>query len=221
MDITRRLVFTGLALLACGGFATPVHATSLLVNGDFETGSTFGWTAFPATPPGMGTLFRVQTSGELCGDPRVLPCRPAHTGLYDMAFGGDMNLFDIQGLEDVLAQSVATTPGQSYALNFWMAQDSPGLACCYNEFRVFWNGSPVLATRNLPDSNYINYQLSLVATGTVSTLAFGSMNLPGWNRLDDVTLTEVPEPASIWLLVLGVSSVLALAERAKNSFIAR
>jgi len=188
--------------------ALPASAASLLINGTFETGTMFGWTQHPATLPGGGTLMDVQTVNNGCGQGFEFPlaCQGPHSGTWDMAFGGDMNLFDLRGLEDVLSQTVATTAGQLYALDFWMAQDSPGLACCYNEFRVFWNGSPVVATRNLHHGDYVNYQLALWAIGESSTLGFGSMNLPGWNRLDDVSLTavETPEPASLGLLAIGL-----------------
>jgi hypothetical protein len=188
--------------------APAASATSLLVNGTFETGTMVGWTPQPATLPGGGTLMDVQTANNRCGQGFEFPlaCQGPHSGAWDMAFGGNMNLFDSRGLEDVLSQAVATVPGQLYTLDFWMAQDSPGLACCYNEFRVFWNGTPVLTTRNLPHGDYLNYQLSLWATGESSTLGFGSMNLPGWNRLDDVSLTavEMPESASLGLLALGL-----------------
>jgi hypothetical protein len=181
--------------------ALPAAAAPLLLNGTFESGDLSGWTATPWCACGF-SLFNVQS-------------RNPHTGTYDMAFGG-LNVLGRDN-EDTIAQSIETTVGEYYTLEFWLRQDSPPcnpgslFSCLANDFSVLWNGSRVFFRQSLPPGDYIEYSVLVLATGPISTVAFAAANQTGWYRLDDVTLSHVPEPSSLMLLAGGLAAWLKLS----------
>lgn len=200
-----------LALACAASLCVPAAASSLLVNASFENpttpggnkilpgGSTFvsGWTTvltgvehFDATPYG---------------------------GAYDGTMVVDLAnyVYASGGIE----QTVATTAGQTYALDFAsgnlknFGRDGTGVV------RVSVDGS-LLASVDTPTATGTSIQwgthsLSFTAAGPTTTLRF-------WNDqnanthfafIDAVTLAPVPEPASAALLLSGAMVLAGLARR--------
>ncbi len=183
--------------------ARPASATSILLNGGFESGDLTGWQRLPACQC-QQSAFNITS-----------PTGGAHSGTYRMSFAGDLNLFLINGSEDAIAQTVETVPGQHYELNFWLRTtgNAPPF-CCASEMRVQWNGAVVLTLPTIqPSSTYVLYTLSLLALDTSSTLRLGAMNLTGGTHIDDISLDPIhaPEPAAFGLLALGL--MLTAAKR--------
>jgi hypothetical protein len=189
-------------VLACLLFTRPASATSILVNGDFETGDLTGWTRLPA----CNCMFSAFGVGSI--DP--------HTGQRHLQFSGNLEIFVSSGLEDAIEQTVPTVAGELYNLSFWLHSftANPPQLCCANELRVQWNGAVAFATLTIqPTADYVLYSLPLLATGPTSVLRVGGMNLTGFTRVDDITLSAVPEPASFGLVALGLL-VVATRRRA-------
>lgn len=175
------------ALLAIGLQAGSVHA-ALLVNGGFETGNFTGWS--------IDTM----ANWALVMDANVV----------EGAFAAELGTLGAPG---VLAQSFATTAGQTYLVDFWVANDFPDAS---NLFEITWNDVvQVLSPAMNPAmaSAYTLYQFLVTADSSSSTLAFTFMNENSVYHLDEVQVSPVPEPGALLLFGSGIIGLSAFARR--------
>jgi hypothetical protein len=179
-------------------FATSSTAVAdLVVNGGFETGDLTGWTEVGTTPGSWWVI------GIPMG---AIP----HSGTYNATTDSARPTFQY------IAQSIATTPGQSYTVEFWLSNTE---ANNYNEFVARWDGTPMIQLLNLPPDDvgvYTPYSYTAVATGTLATIDFGYRDNPGWYDLDDISVTAVPIPGAIWLLGSGLVGLVAIRRRMRK-----
>jgi hypothetical protein len=203
----RVLVTSALSLL----LATRAWASPLVVNGGFETGNFSGWTVTGG--PCEFVLPNIASQG-ICtgidsgGDPR------AHSGI-DAAYLGQYG--SLAGI----SQTIATTPGTTYDLQFWLANTNyaPLGGTTPNQFQVTWNGATVFNSNNMPVSGYKLYDFSLLATGTQTVLSFIGQQNPAYFVLDDVSLTPsdpvrgTPEPGTLALVGVGAATLAARRRR--------
>ena len=165
--------------------ALPASAT-LVVNGGFETGSFAGW-----TQSGNTNWTAVSTV--------------AHTGIYAAHFGP-------QGTDGFISQVLATTPGQSYTISFWLRNGISGT----NDFRLSWGGSEIYSFFNAPSFDYTQYSFVTQATSSSTTLTMGFRNDPNYFYLDDVDVSPVPIPGAVWLLGSGIVGLIGLKRRMRK-----
>ena len=116
-----------------------------------------------------------------------------------------------------LQQSVATTPGASYTLNFFLAHTGTPL---FNFFAVSWGGETIFITDSAA-VDYDHYQFDVTAADPSTELLFYfSPNFPGqfWS-LDDVSVTRgvgtgTPDAGSTFpLLAFGLLGLAALRRK--------
>jgi hypothetical protein len=174
-------VLPALALAVAAPLAHAVGVT----NGDFETGDLSGWTV-----TGGGVFTGVDAPS-------------AHGGTYGAYFGEDSPGSSI-------AQFIATTPGASYVVSFWLQLDDSAVP---SSFSWSWDGAAQALLTNSPGFGYTLFSTTVTATFAATPLWFSFTNPNSFWLLDDVSVTPVPEPAACALFVGGA---LLLAARARR-----
>jgi Protein of unknown function (DUF642)/PEP-CTERM motif len=220
----RRVIFA-----ATLGLLTSASAlgANLLTDGSFET---------PAVP--SGGFMNFGTAATLDGwtvvGPQVSIVSGSFTqnGISFLAEDGTQWL-DLTGdgsnRSEGVQQSVATVPGQTYTLSFWVGNVN-------NVGGIFGTTSSVdLLLNGAPDGTFTNscttctaaqaweqFTTSFVASGTTTLLTFLNEDGPtdNSNGLDNVVLTgkaaAVPEPATLGLLTLGLVGLVRARRRSSR-----
>jgi hypothetical protein len=174
-------------------FTGSAHAVNLVSNGGFETGDFTGWTLQGT----QSTLFNVAD---------VL----SHSGTYSMFFA------ELEADDDQIQQTVPTTIGQQYSLEFWLLNSTDGnLGLGDDGLKVIWEGNTVFDLKPIdaPLGVWTPYSLPLTATGNGSNLRIGGFDVPFAIYLDDISLTAVPEPGSVALATLSAIGFFAWRRR--------
>ena len=167
--------------------AYPAKA-NLITNPGFETGNFTGWTVV-----GSGALVLGTANG-------VAP----HSGNFQARLGSPG-----QGAGSV-TQSVATTPGSSYTIDFFLANPFGT-----TNFGVSWGGVTIFSLTNPVISGYTEYTFTETASNAATPLSFV---FPGGGALiflDDVSVNPagvgVPDTGStvslLGFALLGLAAV--------------
>lgn len=162
---------TLLAIGLLGAAVSAAHAQSL-TNGGFESATDFeSWTIDEAY---IGSLLVCDTRAAT-----------AHSGQRSAHFGAH------EGQPDVLSKHIATTPGLTYRVSFWLSSDN--VAPIYDGFLVTW-GDQVLLDLGHPQSGfpYTLYTFNVAATSQSTEIAFLGYKRFGTFRLDDVDVRLAP-----------------------------
>jgi hypothetical protein len=181
----KRFSFPAFCIAAlAASFLVRTTSADIVVNGGFESGSFApGWSFTDAS----GFTFIDNDSTF------------AHTG-------NDYALLGASPLPGTLLQTLATTPGATYQLTFWLASDRSSTVD--NSLQVLWNGVSVFSQVNIPAPGFTNpYVLftisNLTAAGATATLEFDYVNNDDFFRLDDVSVNAVPEVSTTSFAILG------------------
>lgn len=193
---TTKIVCALGAMLAA---AVPAFAVNIVQNGDFEIGvgaPNGGWTTFygGSSLPG----------GWLVGGHSVDVHNnhtPAHSGTQSVDLSGEA--------AGSITQTLTTSIGAAYTLEFWVTPHSFGV---YNKvFEVWWDGS-LIDTITIPYSNtfpWSNYSYGVTATSASTLLSFVSLSPNGGAIIDDVSVSAVPDAGSV-VGLFGLVSLLLL-----------
>jgi hypothetical protein len=150
----------------------PSHA-NLIANGGFENGDFSDWHVGNAAGA-RGVSFQIASD-------------MVHHGEYEVEIGGI-------GADVTLSQTVATSAGQHYTLDFWLMNDASSSEA--NDFSATWNGvslMPKIVDAN-PSSGYTEYQFDVIGAANASTLEFSARNDHGTWDIDDVSVRQgVPD----------------------------
>ncbi len=197
MNTSPKFLFV-LTAVAAFSVAHPASA-NLITNGGFETGDFTGWTRRGERSDVLGTFNGIAP----------------HSGNFQAALHGSPS-FDLQ----YIAQTLATTPGQSYTIDFWLA-NSLLLAPPLNFFAVTWGDLVIL---NLVDESafpYMEYTFNVTATSDSTTLNFSFrqqffLSAGATWLLDDVSVNPAGVPdggATVSLLGYALLGLAALRRR--------
>lgn len=109
----------------------------------------------------------------------------AHSGSRSAHFGAH------EGQYDILSKHLATIPGLTYRVSFWLSSDN--IAPSQDSFLVLWDNMPILSL-NAPQNGfpYTLHTYDLVANSSSTELAFLGYKRFGAFRLDDAQTTFAP-----------------------------
>jgi hypothetical protein len=156
--------------------ALSAHAQNLVANPGFETGSLPPWTNTGDT----------SFSGVFSDFP--------HSGTYQFGAGPVTS-------DGFLDQVLPTMPGQAYNVSFWLANSDNS---SNNRFGLtFGNVTLIPEGVFAYTPNYIQLTFTNVVPGANADLHFIFFNPPAFFNIDDVSVTAVPEPGTLGLIVLG------------------
>jgi hypothetical protein len=188
----RRVTLASLAFVAAFVIAPTQLSANLVVNGGFENGKT-GWSF---STPGTG-VFAVEY-GQFA-DSTI-----AYGGNYALWIGNSQPA-------DSISQTIATTAGTSYTFDFYLRHIQQGGPC---EFIAQWGDTAILSLgdqfKNDTDFAWQEYQYTVSATGSSTTITFEGYDGPSWYVLDDVSVevytpndgsATVPEPSTLAILL--------------------
>ncbi len=209
----RTLALVVIATLGATGASGSAGAANIVVNGGFEAD---GFTTGPIT----GFTKSGHTNGLTLGT------GIAHSGNVAFEFNNAAPI-------GYISQALATAPGTAYLLDFFFrSSDVSGFPSGSIEDQLVVNvggdassgsligGNTLFNQTNLPASmapasdpfnfpeSYAEFRFGFTAAAATTNLIFGGFNTPSTNFLDDVSVSPVPEPAS--LAIVG-GSLLGLA----------
>ncbi len=137
---------------------------NLVANCGFETGDFTDWTITAAAGSDFDTIEYHPNSG-----------------IYGVRFGA------LDGVNDYLDQSLATTPGHSYQVSFYVDASRQNTS---GSFVASWNGTNILKISGATGGGYSLYSFVLPATSNNTDLQFGGNSVPAFYYLDDVVVTD-------------------------------
>jgi hypothetical protein len=190
-------------LLAAGMMVLPMTSAqaNVIVNGGFEA---------PDIPAGTFQVFAAIPGWTLVAGHSI----EMQDHVAGSPFEGNQFVELDSFANSSMQQLAPTTALQPYTLSFAYSP-RPGVAAASNGIDVFFNGGLVtaLATSGigLQDTAWTVYSFTVVPTLGTSSVVFTatgvSDQLGGY--IDDVRLTQAPEPVTLSLLAIGLCGVAA------------
>src|SRR5262245_12102712 len=163
-----RPILLAITAVAALSVAYPAKA-NLITNGGFETGNFTGWT----------TSGFFQVLGNVNG---IAP----HSGSFQAE-----HPFSAAGS---LSQSVATTSGATYTIDFFAANNNASFGSSVT-LAVNWGGATIFSHLFNSNNGYTEYTFTETASAASTSLAFNISGLNGAFLLDDISvnLATVPD----------------------------
>jgi len=198
----RKIIFASALLLTIGAgaaSATPSicngTAGNLIQNCGFETGNFSGWNTGPAS---SGSFFGVDG--------------PGYSGSFEAYFGATA------GIPDAIFQTVQTTPGHLYDLQFYFKSDGltpNGAFVGYfdTSFHVL-GGAP-----DIPLMDWTLEDFTFTPSTPFTQIKFGAQDGPGFLLVDDFVLKDVtvPEPFTLGIFGVGLAGAVVMRRSKNNS----
>jgi choice-of-anchor C domain-containing protein len=197
-----------LAIAAAVAFSATAARADLITNGSFETSTVGSVGAFTTLSAGSTAI-----TGWTIGAGGI-----DYIGTYWNAADGSYSL-DMSALSaGTISQTLNTIAGHSYSVSFALA-GNPDSGPAIKQLLVSATGagSGAYSFDTTGDSKtamgWVTETYFFIAQGSSTTLTFASLiNNPYGPALDNVSVTDIPAPASIGVMAMGLLG-LAFARR--------
>lgn len=174
---------------------------NLVANCGFESGSFSSWSVSGNDVPGEeGNLYGVEGT-----DPFPLPDGTAPNSGNFQAF-----IADQAADPTTISQVLATVPGGQYIVSFYLAQQPVGPGTINNFFDVSLGGITVQDLTAVAVQGYTLYTGKVTVTSSSSTLSLTGGNDIGEFLVDDISVTNTPEPGTFFLMGGALFGMLAI-----------
>lgn len=190
LDVNKVRLALGLALALAVAPTAQAATLELVTNGGFETGDATGWSVSPDS-------FCVGAS------------RSSHTGIHS---------FEV-GCEKTVSQMLATEAGVLYNISFWVRSLEP----TDSFFDVTFGATTLVSVTNfyVPyerlNSGYQQFSFGYVAASSdMEELRFNFNHSTFAFLLDDVSVTAVPVPGALPLLLAGLGGLGVVGRRSRK-----
>ncbi|WP_332292215.1 PEP-CTERM sorting domain-containing protein [Aquincola agrisoli] len=181
----------GLVLAATAAFAAPAQA-NLVTNGSFETADFSGWI----------------TTGDSLFNGVQCP------GADDSVFAGACSAYFGSGTDSGITQTINVGgAGKTWNLSFAFQPDG----AIPSSFSVMFGGQTLLSLTTPAAGGYMLYEFSGLTTGETMTLAFNFVDPVGFLFLDAVSVTAVPEPATMAMMGMGLAGLFVSRRRLRKT----
>ena len=139
------------------------------------------------------------------------------TGIYEAYFGTEGITPGTITASDQLAltQNIALTESLSYQVSFYIEQDTPVYKGYTNYFSATFDGTALTTLTASPVIGSYTLE-TFTVTGSASganSLSFLTQNDDGYWSLDDISVIELPEPASLALFSIGLGGMAMMYRR--------
>ncbi len=187
----------------CNGFTN-----NLVSNCGFESGSLSSWS-------GTATTAGPNYAGVDTGDPFTSATTP-YSGTYEAYLGNPSSTI-------ALTQTLATTTGGSYLIEFALLDDTSPASPYTNSFSLLFGGSTLFSESAVAAGGYTLYSFLGSASASSTPLSFVSRNDGGYFELDSISVTAAatpvvtPEPSSWLLLGTGVLGIAGRVRRRRQA----
>ena len=190
MRSNRLSIFSVIAGVLLMGSVSAASASNLIGDPSFESGGA-GWTFTASSGSGCGAEPDVGITGD------------AHSG----SFSAYKNCF--RNGTGSFSQTISTSPGQAYFIEFWIAAN--GFQS--GTVNVSFDGNTGYTDSSPGFQPYVQHSFIVTAGGATASFIVSGALAGGTYFVDDVSVTAVPEPGTVGLLVLGGLVVFASARR--------
>jgi len=158
----------------------PTLGQNLVVNGGFETGDLTGWTQ-------GGDLSQTYYDQATTVNP--------HSGNYALEIGAIGDEYEVY-------QNITTVPGETYQIQFWLANGGAPP----DNFTASFGSTTLLHLDGVSAQGYTEYTYDIAATSSSTELLFEARQDPSFWYLDDVSVEAISgvDP----MVVPGTSNVI-------------